>query len=304
MVLCAGAGEDTIYKHIKANSLYLAAFCISLSLLPGLSEEPLCTSVEEFKKLVAVAREDWVISSHYGNRKQIFIYSANKKELLITLSSKLKLEQIFNVDRATLNKYVNSGGIFLGSFVLREQPLLNVSLTDLCSSESDFLNLVLKAKSASKGGYRSHNFYIYSADRKQLLKKVPSVIKLAEIFNTSVTSINRYIRSGKVYFNSFVFRREPLLDTSLKEFYSSESDLVELVNSVYQEKKGYRAENIFNSDKNIVFNAMLPLARHFKTSTQNIYVYLDNGKIFRQEWRLYKQGFGAFASREPSRPKG
>jgi hypothetical protein len=53
-----------------------------------------------------------------------------------------------------------------------------------------------------------------------------------------------------------------------------------LVNSVYQDKKGYRAENILNSNKNIVFNEMLALARHFKTSTQNIYKYLDNGKIY------------------------
>jgi hypothetical protein len=208
MVLCAGAGEVTIYKHIKANSLYLAAFYISLSPLPGFSEEPFCTSVEEFRKLVAVARKDWENSSHYGNSKQIFIYSANKKELLITLSSKEKIRKILNIGKHTLNEYVNSGVVVLESFVLREQPLINVSLTEICSSESDFLNLVFKAKSALNGGRRSKIFYIYSADKKQLLIKVPTVIKLAEIINTSVTSILRYIKSGKSYLNSFVFRRE------------------------------------------------------------------------------------------------
>jgi group I intron endonuclease len=53
--------------------------------------------------------------------------------------------------------------------------------------------------------------YVYSADSKTLVRMFPSQIAAAEWLGVSNVTVSRYIKSGKVWNNQYVFRSETLL---------------------------------------------------------------------------------------------
>jgi hypothetical protein len=104
--------ERSIRKHIKAKSLYLGAFFITTSPLSDVSNQPFCATLEQFKKVVTVARISWKVLLDTKLQKKVYIYNKNKQNLLITLPSQKSLVRIFNYELTTLGKYINSGDIY------------------------------------------------------------------------------------------------------------------------------------------------------------------------------------------------
>jgi hypothetical protein len=128
LVKILNCDKDVVSRYIKSENFYLESFVFRNEPLPNISLKEFCSSESDFVELLNKA----IMASPDINAKRVYVYSQEKKQLLITFPSILKLAKILNISSTYIINYIKSEKTYLNSFVFRYKPLPNISLKNHC----------------------------------------------------------------------------------------------------------------------------------------------------------------------------